>query len=215
MNPDTSKNCSRSPLSLIALAAPTVVLLAILLAVWSNHTKTKDQLNQLDVQNSELEKQLAAAQAAIQQLNSGDSSAATRDRLAQQREARIAPEPIEEKETLLLQKPTVEQVPDALLVHLHYIPDSGIELPDSVTLVVRIPGGTTSRILSLESNSAAEAIVNATGNLGMVECTPSEQNSLDFELKVSEPVTATVRGSEGIIDFEMDIAPDGCTVRKL
>jgi hypothetical protein len=49
----------------------------------------------------------------------------------------------------------------------------------------------------------------------MIQYRPGGPDSLKFDLTVSAPVKATVRGSDGILDFEIDITPDGCSVSKL
>ncbi len=223
MNKSTSPNRPRNPLIVALYLAPTVILLLAIAMLWRNHTEATDRVQQLTVQNSKLQQELTTAKAEINDLNSGDSSKETRERLSTMRTNRtsLPVNPVkEEVETLFLQEATVQQTSAGLAVHLEFNVGEGLNLPEDITLVVRVPGNSSSKIVSLHPASAAneasaEGIVNATGSLGIIQCSPSELNTLAFALTVTEPVKATIRGSEGIIDFEIDIAPDGCTVRKL
>ncbi len=218
MNESSTPNRSRNPLIIGLSLAPALILLVVAVKLWSNHTETKEQLGQLSVQNRQLQQALAAAQAEISNLNSGDSSPAASERLTKARQERTTAPVVAEVETLFLQTPTVEQTSKGLDVLLEFVPGENISLPDNLTLVARVPASPTARILAvkpLSKDGDVSGIVNPAGTLGLIECSPSALNTLSFRLTVSEPVTATVRGSEGIIDFEIDITPEGCTVRKL
>lgn len=195
------------------------LLLLALLLLWRELVHTRENLAEVLKQNNALAGDLKSINAELVQLKSGDSSIETRERLAAAREAKAA-EPIkEEMETLLLQAPTVEQTADGLTVRFGFEPDENIELPSSITLVVRVPDSSNSRIVALKAAGTGASnvvpIVNAKGILAIIEGSPAELDALSFELTVTAPVKATVRGSEGIIDFEMDITPDACTVREL
>jgi hypothetical protein len=220
MNGENSPPRAHSRSTVLIPVVAAVVLLVCIVIFRSHQAKTKAQLDRISGQNEMLRQELADAQAAIRNLSSGDSSVSTKTRLTEKRE-RMAPQPAApETETLHLEAPSVESTADGLAANLEYRPDGEATLPERITLVVRVPAGGTARILSLAptgsgNQSVLEAVINPAGTLGMVECSTAELNSLAFVLEVSEPVTATVRGSEGIIDFELDIQPDGCAVRKL
>lgn len=196
------------------------ILFLALFILWQELASTRQSLTELQEQKSTLSGELKTAKAELDQLNSGDSSIQTRERLAATRSVQATDPVKEETETLFLQEPSVEKTTDGLTVRFGFEPDKNIELPPSITLVVRVPGNSNSKILSLKvaggsGSAGVSPIVNATGNLGMIEGTPAELGTLSFELTVTAPVKAIIRGSEGIIDFEIDIAPDACTVRKL
>jgi len=219
MNKSSISNRPRNLPAMTLFLVLTVILLIVAAYLWHSHTASKDQLQLLSVQNSRLQEELATARKEIDNLNSGDSSAATRERLAAARATAKPSTPKVEIETLFLQTPTVEQTAEGLAVRLAFKPGDDVELPDKTSLVVRVPGG-GARILSFKPVSEPDYssimfVVNAKGDLGMIEGSPSELGALEYELVVSGPVKATVRGSEGIIDFELDITPDSCTVRKL
>jgi len=209
----------RTPAILLYLASVTVLLI-ISSILWYLHTQSKDQLQALYVQNSRLQQELDAAKREISNLSSGDSSQATRERLSGARRDQ-APAPAHaEAETFFLQTPTVRKTADGLAVRLAFNPGSGIDLPEEITLVVRVPAGGASKIISLKPVSetgdiGVGSIVNAGGNLALLQGSTADLGGLILDLTVSEPGTATVRGSEGIIDFELDITPEACNVRKL
>jgi hypothetical protein len=195
------------------------LLLLGLLLLWRELANTRKSLAEVLEQKSELAGDLRSTKVQLDQVKSGDSSPQTRERLEAARNTKAVETIKEETETLLLQAPTVEQTADGLTVRFGFEPDENIELPPSITLVVRVPGSSNSRIVALKAvgtgGSKVAPIVNATGNLGILEGSPAELDTLSFELTVTAPVKATVRGSEGIIDFELDITPNACTVRKL
>lgn len=216
-----SNNPSPSPkphLAWIQYLLMALLLLALLL-LWRELTDTRKNLAEILEQKSTLVGTLKSANAELLQLKSGDSSIQTRERLEVAREAKAAEPEKEEMETLSLRTPTVEKTTDGLAVRFGFEPDENTELPSSITLVVRVPDSSSSRIVALKATGTGASrvvpIVNAMGILAIIEGSPAELNTLSFELTVTAPVKATVRGSEGIIDFEMDITPDACTVRKL
>jgi len=200
---------------LITIFAVLAVLLAALIYFGAERNRTNDRLDRLAMQNSALQAALKDAQKQIDEMSSGDSSPAARKQSEETLIAR-SPQPAEETETLFLQEPAVEQTADGLLVHLKYVPEAGTELPETTTIVFRVSDAGTAKIVSLNAaGSDAKAIISPKKTLAMIECSPAEIGSLEFKLTVSEPTTATARGSEGIIDFEMDITPAGCSVRSL
>lgn len=215
---NTPSPSSKPRLTWIQYLLAALLVLA-LLQLWRELTNTRKSLGEVLKQNNALAGDLKSTNAELLQLKSGDSSIQTRERLAAARNEK-AEEPIkEEAETLLLQAPSVEQTADGLAVQFGFDPKENIELPPSITLVVRVPDSSNSRIVALKAAgtgaSSVVPIVNASGILAFIEGSPAELDTLSFELTVTAPVKATVRGSEGIIDFEMDITPDACTVRKL
>lgn len=212
---------SISPKSRLAWAQyllAALFLLALLL-LWRELAHTRKNLAEVLEQNSTLAGNLKSTNNELVQLKSGDSSIQTRERLEATRNEKAADPIKDETETLFLQAPTVEHTADGLAVRFGFDPGENIERPPSITLVVRIPGSSNSRIVSLKAvgNGRADIapVVNATGKLAIIEGSPAELDILSFELTVTAPVQATVRGSEGIIDFEMDITADACTVRTL
>ncbi len=220
MNKSTISNRPLNPAVLILSLALIVSLLIVAAFLWRAHEESKDLLNELSVQNSRLQQELAIAKQEISNLNSGDSSPVVRERLASIRENR-APQPVDEEvESLVLQTPTVRQTPAGLVVHFEFKPSDGIELPKDIILAVRVPMSSSSRLLALAPVSETEnanirSVINPAGYIGFIQGAPADLGTLAFEFTVSEPVKATVSGSEGIIDYEFDITPDGCTVRKL
>lgn len=216
----SNRTTSPKPVSSTINLAIAFLLLAALAVLWTSRTRTRDRLEQLSVEKNQLEQQLADARRQIEDFNSGDSSAQTRERLAAARKTRVA-EPVQEEiETLFLQPPTVEKTADGLTVRLGFQPGENVELPPSMTLVVRIPDGSSAKIISLKTVGADDRpdvsyVVNSTGTLGLIDGLPLGQGAPSFELTVTAPVKATIRGSKGVADFELDIADGECTVRKL
>jgi hypothetical protein len=206
--------------SLVATAA----MFLIVVLLWRDLSKTKSFQQELAAKNETLGQELATVKSELKSANTeldffktGDFSKTTKEKVA--KTAPVVPKPVEEPETLLLQEPTVQQTSSGLVVRFQFKPDTDIQLPERVTLVARIPNGSEAKILSLKpvaaSHAVIEHVVNASGKLAMIEGSPADLEALLFELTVSAPVKATVRGSAGIKDFEMDITPSGCTVRKL
>ena len=209
------------PASILRSMVATAILITFA-ALWFNQSRTEDRLQELSVENEALKEQLLSTERELDALNSGDSSAETRERLSAARQAAAPVAPVVEIETLFLQEPVVEMTSEGLRVHLDFIPDENIALPEEVTLVVRIPASAEGRIVAMDSGAEDDAggetnvaVVNAGGRLAMIQYRPGGRDSLKFDLTVSAPVKATVRGSEGILDFEIDITPDGCSVSTL
>jgi cell division protein FtsB len=203
----------------------TVILLLLLVLLWIDRSRTKSaqqdlaqQRSELAQQNQTLTQELSIAHSELDFLKSGNAAMAASDKPA--RHERIKTESVEDPETLFLQPPTVLENDGKLTARFKFEPEENTSLPDQITLVVRVPGNTDAKIIALKtlstsSYSDVNVLVNAQGNLGMIEGTPSDISALEFEVTVSAPVAVTVRGSVGIKDFEMDISPLGCVVRKL
>lgn len=220
MNESTISNRPRTLLANILSLFLTVILLIVAAFLWRSQTESKDQLEALSVQNSRLQENLEAARKEIDNLSSGDSSIATRERLeANSRSA--TPKPVmEETETLFLQTPTVEQTSEGLVVRFGFEPEPDADLPESITLVVRVPRSSGSKIAAFKAATAREganitSVISPNQDLCLIEGSPEALGSLSFELIVTEPVTAIIRGSEGILDFEMDITPQELNLRQL
>lgn len=208
-----------SPTILLSLIA-IIILLVVVGLLWKMHVDSKSLMEKLSAQNLRLEQDLKNAQAEINDLNSGDSSPATRERLSSMRESRPSQPVVDEVETLVLQAPTVRQSPAGLVVHFEFKPADGIELPEDIILAVRLPMSSSSKLLELApvagtENANIRTVINPAGYIGFIQGSPDDMGALAFEFTVSAPVKAVVSGSEGIVDFEFDITPDGCTVRKL
>lgn len=220
MNEPTTSNRPRNPAIIIPSLASIAILVIVAGFLWLRHAESKDKLQALSVQNSRLQQELSAAKKEISNLQGGDSSKKTKERLASKRESR-PPQPVEdEAETLVLQTPTVRQTAEGLVVHFEFKPSGGIELPENIILAVRVPTSSPSRLMRLApvsetDSSSIRSVINPAGYIGFIQGSSADLGTLAFEFTVSAPVKATVSGSEGIIDYEFDISPDGCTARKL
>ncbi len=221
MNKSTISNRPRNPATLILSLALIVSLLIAAAFLWRAREESRDRLNELSVQKTRLQQELANAKQEIRNLKSGDPSPKTEDQRTAARGADESEPDIEELETFFLQAPTVRQTDKGLVVHFEFKPADDSELPEEeITLVVRIPNSSTSKILSLApvavpENANVRSVIHPAGYLGLIQGSPADMGSMAFEFTVPEPVKATVRGSQGILDFEFDITPEGCTVRKL
>jgi hypothetical protein len=226
MNKDAQESTSKSAglLKGKSNVLATAAMFLIVILLWRDQSKLKIVQAELVQQNTELREDLATKQGALAaahtELNffkTGDTRKVGQENVS--RTDSVKPTPAAEEETLQLTPPSVSQTAEGLVAHFEFksITD---ELPDQITLVVRVPGNTDSKILKLTPVGASEdssiaCVVNAQGKLAMIEGSSEALKALAFELTVSAPVKARVRGSNGILDFELDITPDGCTVQKL
>lgn len=213
-SPPPSPAKHRTKSSYIATAA----MFFIVVFLWRDQSRMKSDMLVLAEQNDQLQAELTAAQSELNVFKTGDSRTTTGKKADKAKS--VAVKPVEEPETLFLQEPSVHQSADGLVARFEFKPDEEIQLPEQITLVVRVPTGSDSRIISLDpvngpSYSRVATVVNAKGNLVMIEGSPSDLEALVFELTVSAPVRATVRGTKGIAPFEIDIRSDSATVRKL
>lgn len=201
----------------------TVAMFAIVIFLWRDQSRMKAAQAELAEQNAALRDDLAAKKSELATAHTELDFFTTGEFGNSAQETKTKPviaTPIEEPETLLLQEPAVSQNAAGLVAHFEFKPDDGTVLPEQITLVVRIPIDSAVKILSLKpagetDYSNVEIIVDAKGKLGMIEGSSADLKTLSFDLTVSAPVKAIVRGSKGIKAFELDIAPTGCTVRKL
>ncbi|MDF7798467.1 hypothetical protein P4C99_03285 [Pontiellaceae bacterium B1224] len=201
--------------SYIALAA----MVLIVVFVWRDLAETKKAQDDLAQKNLQLLEELSDTRKELNTLKSArlDQPVSSKQTTRQQRQTA---QPIEEPEAFFLQPPSVSDRGGELTARFKFEPEENTPLPEQITLVVRVPGNTDAKIISLKpvdskAFSGVEFLVNAQGSLGMIEGSPSDVAALEFEVTVSAPVAVTIRGSKGIKDFEMDISRSGCTVRKL
>lgn len=178
----------------------------------------KEQNRQLKEQNQRLTVDLAHTRAEVNVFKTGDSASAKR-MSSSEKTAKTIAEPIKEPETLNLQSPSVSNIGDDLVAELSF--ESRIsELPDLLALVVRLPNSSEAVIRTLspvneDAFSNVKARVDGSGKFAIFQGSPSDLKALRFYLTVSEPVTATIRGSKGITPFEITITPDSPSVRNL
>ena len=213
-NSTESTSSARNSLKPIFYIVLTVILLAGAF-LYRGQAALETDMQDLAAEKDQLQKELAAAHSELEFFKTGDFS----KKVAKTVKTKPTPK-IVIPETLYLQEPTVSTVSSGLAARFSFEPDEGISLPEQITLVVRIPSNVEGKILSLKPIDAAgyskvEFLINPQGDLGMIEGSPADLSALEFELTVSAPVTATVRGSKGIKAFEIDIAAHGCSVRKL
>ncbi|NNJ70795.1 MAG: hypothetical protein HKP10_05845 [Kiritimatiellales bacterium] len=186
--------------------------------LWRNQSGTNEKLAVLAEKNSHLRDQLSTARSELDFFKTGDSRAGAKKTPI--KAATSVTKSAEEPETLFLQEPSVIRTGSGLIARFGFDPVDSQTLPEMITLVIRVPSKSETTILSLKpvtesAYSNVDVVVNAKGNLGMIEGSPADLQALEFELTVSGPATVTVRGSKGIKAFEMDVAESGCTVRKL
>lgn len=217
MNPSAlppKKSCVKN--SYIA----TAILFFIAVFLWSDRSGSKSSQLELAEQNAQLQQERAALQseldAARLELDDFKSGAPAQNPVAEV--APVKPEaPVEEPETLLLQQPSIRQTPTGLVARLVFHPTLSEQL-SLVALVVRLPGESEAKILSFKAATAFSNVktrVDESGKFAIFQGVPGDLKALEFDLTVSAPVTATVRGSKGIKPFEIIISPDNAEVRKL
>jgi len=219
MNEPTTSNRSCQGLITFLYCIPAVILLIAVAFLWLSHSGNKDQLEQLSVQNQKLQQELAEARAKIDDLNSGDSSQVTKDRLASARQDRTLSSAPESAETLVLQSPSVTQSDTGLTVLLTFESTTS-ELPDAIALMLRVPVDADSRIAALEPAdkslySDIETHIDESGKFAVIQGTPANLQALQFNLTVSRPTKVVVQGTSGIKGFELDITPEQVAYRKL
>ena len=199
-----------------------IVILAILFVAGKRFQSDRDALNkhmeQLAEQNVVLQEALKAAEEKIADFQGGDIRPSSPEQTEEPARPTPKPKP-PEPETLLLRSPSVTKASDGLAVRLTF-DSSTAEMPDLVALVVRIPNSSGALITDLGPVAGSEfsnvkGRIDASGKFAVFQGTPNELEVLDFQLMVTAPVTATVRGSKGIRPFEIEIDPDGATTRKL
>jgi hypothetical protein len=160
---------------------------------------------------------LTAAQEELDDFKTGDSAAPAREIKTSASPA--ASEPVETPETLFLQPPTVSQTEAGLVARLAFETTLS-EPPDLIALVIRVPGESSARIVGLKPASEStytntKVRVDASGKFAVFQGTPADLKALQFELIVSEPTKALVRGSSGIKPFEIEISRTTAAVRHL
>ena len=187
------------------------LLAVIVLILWRNQSAMKSNLDMLSARNAELEEKLAAAESPVEgRVRSEPAS--------EERQAAPVAEPA--TETIRLNTPSVEKTAEGLTAHLEFEPDASHGPLDLIALVVRIPGESVARIVAFEPAdkgrfSDIRQRVDEKGKFAIFQGTPDKLKKLRFDLTVSGPVTATVRGSKGIRAFEIIVAENGSAVRPL
>ncbi len=209
-------------------AKKTVLWLGIAAAfilLWRGQSRMKNALGELSLENGQLRAELAAARAdlakATTELDFYKTGDFSRQAAAAKTDPKPAPPPtsiVAEPETLRLLPPSVQSVDEGLVVRLSF-ESATAEPPDLVALVVRIPAGSGARIVKFDAADPAafanaKGKTDASGTFAVIQGSPAA-SAVAFDLTVSGPVTATVRGSNGIKDFEIDIAPGQPAVRPI
>jgi hypothetical protein len=123
----------------------------------------------------------------------------------------VPKEPAKTPNLLGLESRTTRSVPEGIRGTMRFAPTSTEEPLAMLILVVRIPGDSTARILRLAPKDEATfgdtaSTVSEDGAYAAFRGVPGESKSLEFDLTVSGPVVADVRGTCGIEPFEFDMA---------
>jgi hypothetical protein len=205
----------------------TAALFFIVLFLWRDSANMKADVLLLTEQNTELQKELKErseqmhAKLAKAQSDLAHFKASIPQKSTKKPNARVIekPKPVEYPETLLLQTPEISQTPDGLLARIHF-QSTLSEPPGLLALVVRIPRGSEAVIQGFNpvdetAYTDVNFRINESGKFAIFQGNPIHLNALEFNLTVSAPVTATIRGTEGIQPFEIDIDPSNPSVRKL
>jgi hypothetical protein len=190
-----------------------VLFTAVIMIFWRNQSAMKSNLQTLSERNAALEQQLTSTESQLEQIRSTESA---RD----ERPAAPVAEPPVQLETIILRTPTVKETPAGLTARLEFQPDAAQGPLDMVALVVRIPSGSDVRIVAFGpvdegDYSDIRTRVAQEGKFAIFQGTPDALKKLRFDLTVSGPVTATVRGSKGIRAFEITVDPANAVVRPL
>jgi hypothetical protein len=202
----------------------TAILFLIVMILWRDQSRMKDDLLDMAQQKQQVQQQLDDTQSQLTEARSELDFFKTGDtgKTAEPKSVKPTPktpEPEKEPENLILQPPSVSQTEAGLTARLVLEPtDSGV--PDLVALVVRLPGRSDSVITAFRPvDEAAYANVKSrideSGRFAIFQGSPSGLDTLAFDLTVSAPVTATVRGTQGIKPFQIDIHPGNLLVRDL
>ena len=209
---------------LLVLGLLLVVSLGVLFLLWQAVNSLRDAQAELAAENLELRDKLEDAQARLVQAEAGPVTvpvrADSRD-AAPASSAREVPrrEPPLPANILELGDVEVESQADRLVTTLHFNPTTAEPL-GVFALVVRLPKGSESRIVGLEPAGAAPFTnvsfrIAENGLFAVYHADPTGVMPLAFNLAVSGPASATVRGTCGLEPFEVDIRPDGAAVNPL
>ncbi len=214
--PDTAP-LPHKKMSSIGSYIATAAMFLVVVFLWRDLARTKDVQLDLTEQNDRLRKEISTTQDELDSFKRGDFE--TRVKKENTEAVPAKPKPVEEPETLRLQTPSISQTATGLVTRLTF--QSTLPSPPAlIAIVVRLPGDSEAIIQSFSPvNKSAytnvKARVDGSGKFAIFQGNPTALNALQFDLAISEPVTATVRGSKGIKAFEIDIAPDASKVRKL
>jgi hypothetical protein len=212
---------------LLGSTIAAVTLLLIVVFLWNGLSRMKTDMQilteentqrqkLLEEQSSQLQNQLVTARTELAHFKTGDPRSSAKKENTQVLEK---PKPVEYPETLILQTPEISQTADGLSARIQF-QSTLTKAPGLLALVVRIPNGSNAVIKGFKPIDEAAYTdvkfrINESGKFAIFQGNPTHLDALVFELTVSEPVTATVRGTEGIKPFEIDIDPNNPSVRKL
>ena len=195
------------------LSALLIMLLLLLLAaavLWQRQVRLTSDIDRLISANAQLQEQLDDAR-------SGPPDRTRSAATAPPEEQEKDPEP--EPETLIPQKPSVRKT-EAGLAAVFGFESTLQQSPDLLALVVRLPNSSAAKIVGFGAaeNSRytdVRARIDESGKFAIFQGTPADLKALEFELEVSAPVTAVIRGSEGIHPFMVRIDADQPAVSRL
>jgi hypothetical protein len=204
------------------LVATTAMFLIVLL-LWRDQAKMKadllgvsEQKNQLSEQNIKLETALKTAHTDLAHFKASIPQHSLKN---QDQKKPVKEIPADYPETLILQTPEISQTVDGLSARISF--ESTLDVPPGLlALVVRLPNGSEAMIQGFKpvDKTAFADIkfrINESGKFAIFQGNPIHLNALEFDLTVSAPVKATVRGTEGIKPFELVIDPTNSSVRNL
>jgi hypothetical protein len=221
--PSSHTAATRLPALLILVGF--LLLCGVLAYLWNDLAQIKSAHREVMEENVRLRKRLAENRAGRESVSGpfpeSSSSAGVRPAVAEPRQPDAAPsaEALPEANTLTLQQTAVRQTDFGLEASMQFEPANDTPL-EVFALVVRLPRDSDARILDLQPAGEAAYTevaqrVAENGLFAVFHAVPTGLAPLRFNLSVSKPVTATVRGTNGIEPFEFHIQPGGAGIRKL
>lgn len=217
------KPAAHSGFKVALLTLAVVVVGGGMALLWGKVSSVSDAHARLAEENRRLREELSEAQSALNDPRRMPWQRASSSGPAGEKEAEPRPEVTEPPaplNSLVLEEAEVAASDDgALVARMRFQPTSTDAL-DVFALVIRLPRTGESRILGLRP--VGEAVysnavhrVAGDGFFAIYQAQPTGVGPLEFDLTVSEPGTATVRGTLGLEPFEMDIQPGTATVTKI
>jgi len=211
-----SRTAAGTRLPVLIKVVGTLVVLSILFFMWRDLSSTRDTRQTLQEENEQLRAELEETKAAVEIAKAHVRGASNEPKPVVKRKK---PAPVPPSNTLKRQKADVRQVDGDLVASLSFVP-TGTDKLDLVALVVRLPRDSGARILGLKQTGKnifnnVKSRVDASGKFAIIQGTPTDLKALKFDLTVTAPVKATVRGSTGIKPFEIDIGHSGSNIREL
>lgn len=151
-------------------------------------------------------------QTASQPANPNDSNKETASPLS--RQAEITPGPLNK---LVLAGSSAKPTPEGITATLQFNPTTQ-EPMEELAIVIRLPRTSSARILSLEPTEPDNFVVvdkqiTPRGNFAIYRGNIKSPKALSFNLALSGPETADVRGSCGIKPFLLEINSSGTTLK--